>query len=106
IESSGAMGAAKAAEAFGTMSILSSVTHPGLEEIAAETKHPKIFQLYVRGDRDWIKDHVVRAIEHGYHAFCLTLDTAIYSRRERDLIKRYVPTARRTAGGMEFQAGM
>ena len=37
--------------------------------------------------------YVSRAIAHGYAAFCLTVDTAHYSRRERDLAKRYV-TAR------------
>jgi glycolate oxidase len=35
-----------------------------------------------------------------------TVDTAIYSRRERDIIKRYIPAARRTASGFEFQASM
>ena len=33
----------------------SSVTHPGLEEIAAATPGPKIFQLYVRGDKAWVR---------------------------------------------------
>ena len=101
----GSMAVAKAAESFGTVSYLSSVTHPGLEEIAEATGHPKVSQLYVRGDRDWVADEVRRAIANGYTAFCLTVDVALYSRRERDLIKRYVPTARRaSAAGMEYQA--
>ncbi len=103
----GAMSVAKAAEAFGVVSFLSSVTVPGLEEIAAETGHPKIYQLYVRGDRDWVADHARRAIEHGYTAFCLTVDVAIYRRRERDIIKRYMPAGRRRGTeGWEFQAGL
>ncbi len=101
----GAMAVAKAAEAFGTVSYLSSVTQPGLEAIADATGHPKVYQLYVRGDRDWVADVARRAIAHGYCAFCLTVDVALYSRRERDLIKRYVPTARRSsAEGMDWQA--
>ena len=103
----GSMEVAKAAESFGVASYLSSVTVPGLEEVAAETGHPKIYQLYVRGDRDWVADYVRRAIEHGYAAFCLTVDVALYSRRERDIIKRYVPGGRRNAlDGWEFQAGL
>jgi len=102
----GAMSVAKAAEQFGVVSILSSVTVPGLEEVAAGTKHPKVYQLYVRGDRKWVEDHVRRAVAHGYRAFCFTVDTAIYSRRERDLIKRYTPGGRRRAEGMDHQASM
>ena len=103
----GSMEVAKAAETFGVVSYLSSVTLPGLEEVAAETAHPKIYQLYVRGDRPWIADYVRRAVEHGYTAFCLTVDVALYSRRERDLIKRYAPTARRRSmEGWEYQAGL
>ena len=102
----GALGVAKGAEKFGVMSFLSSVALPGLEDVAAGTRHPKIFQLYVRGDRAWVEDHVRRAIACGYHGFCFTVDTAIYSRRERDLIKRYTPTARRAAEGFDFQAAM
>ena len=103
----GSMEVAKAAETFGVVSYLSSVTLPGLEEVAAGTAHPKIYQLYVRGDRAWIADYVRRAVEHGYTAFCLTVDVALYSRRERDLIKRYAPTARRRSmEGWEYQAGL
>jgi glycolate oxidase len=86
--------------------MLSSVAQPGLEEVSTQTRHAKVYQLYVRGDRAWVEDYVRRAIEHRFAAFCFTLDTAIYSRRERDIIKRYTPAARRFASGFEFQAGM
>ena len=103
----GSMAVARAAEAFGTVSYLSSVTHPGLEAVAEGTGHPKVYQLYVRGGRDSVAEVAKRAISAGYVAFCLTVDVALYSRRERDLIKRYVPTARRSAGeGMEHQASL
>ena len=41
------------------MSMLSSATQPGLEDFGAATSHPKIYQiyqLYVRGDRDWVAE--------------------------------------------------
>lgn len=47
-----------------------------------------------QGER-WIEDHAERAIAAGFHAFCLTVDLAVYARRERDLAKRYVTTTRR-----------
>ncbi len=105
IDPGGAMSVAKAAEEFGVVSYLSSVTQPGLDEIAAETKHPKVFQLYVRGDRDWVADIANRAVDLGYVHFCLTVDVALYSRRERDVIKRYRPRARANEG-WEYQAAL
>ena len=103
----GSMAVARAAEAFGTVSYLSSVTHPGMEAVAEGTGHPKVYQLYVRGGRESVAEVARQAIAAGYAAFCLTVDVALYSRRERDLIKRYVPTARRSAGeGMEYQASL
>jgi isopentenyl diphosphate isomerase/L-lactate dehydrogenase-like FMN-dependent dehydrogenase len=97
--------AGRAASAFGVPIIVSSVTKPGLEEIAAATPGPKIFQLYVRGDDDWVDDVVGRAVDAGYDAFCITVDTAAYSRRERDIVARFVKPWRTAATGHEFQAG-
>jgi isopentenyl diphosphate isomerase/L-lactate dehydrogenase-like FMN-dependent dehydrogenase len=57
-DAGGAATAGRAASAFGVPIMCSSVTHPGLEEIAAATPGPKIFQLYVRGDDAWVDDVV------------------------------------------------
>src|SRR5271163_2554466 len=64
----------------------------------------KIFQLYVRGDPDWVDDHVRRAIDNGYDAFCLTIDTDSYSRRERDIAKRHQRRRARAEEARLFQA--
>ncbi|MBV9859613.1 MAG: alpha-hydroxy-acid oxidizing protein [Alphaproteobacteria bacterium] len=81
---------AEATRAFGNGIILSSVSHPGLEKTAeAAGDGFKIFQLYVRGDAAWVDDHFRRAIDRGYDAFALTVDTDHYSRRERDIAKRH-----------------
>jgi glycolate oxidase len=96
-----------AAGRFGVAHMLSSVCDPGLEKVAeAAPEAARIFQLYVRGDEAWVDDHVARAIGCGYAAFCMTIDTAIYSRRERDLAKRHVVAGRRRASGREFQAAL
>jgi isopentenyl diphosphate isomerase/L-lactate dehydrogenase-like FMN-dependent dehydrogenase len=82
------------------------VCNPGLEAVAAAADNFRIFQLYVRGDDAWVDDHVERAMAHGYAAFCLTVDTAMYSRRERDLAKRFVKPWRARATGHDFQAAL
>jgi glycolate oxidase len=77
---------ARAASKFGVPIGVSSEAKPGLEEIGAAGPCPKIYQLYVRGDEAWI-DHVAeRAIKAGYTAFGFTIDSAYFSRRERDII--------------------
>jgi len=86
--------------------MLSSVCNPGLEATAAAADNFRIFQLYVRGDDAWVDDHVRRAKDHGYAAFCLTVDTASYSRRERDMIRRFVKPWRVRATGFDYQAGL
>jgi len=93
----------KAAARFGVMHMLSSTCHPGLEEVAAAVDYPKIFQLYVRGDSDFVEDHINRAIDAGYAGFCFTVDLDAYGRRERDLSKRYKTTSRKTASGEHHQ---
>jgi glycolate oxidase len=86
--------------------MLSSVCNPGLEAVAKAADNFRIFQLYVRGDDAWVDEHVKRARDHGYAAFCLTVDTATYSRRERDLAKRFVKPWRVRAAGFDYQAGL
>jgi len=105
-EAGGGASVAQAAGEFGVPMICSSVTQPGLEQVAAAGTGPKVFQLYVRGGDDFIDDHASRAIDAGYDQFCITVDTAHYSRRERDIAKRFRKPWRSNLGGTEFQAGL
>src|ERR1700755_475110 len=92
---------------FGAAHMLSSVSEPGLEKVAeAAPDALRIYQLYVRGDDAFVDDRIERAIGNGYAAFCLTVDTAHYSRRERDLAKRFVRANRRDVSGREFQMAL
>jgi isopentenyl diphosphate isomerase/L-lactate dehydrogenase-like FMN-dependent dehydrogenase len=103
----GAAPVTKAAAEFGVAHMLSSVCDPGLEGVAqAAPDALRIFQLYVRGDAAWVDDFVARAIANKYAAFCLTVDTAHYSRRERDIAKRHVTGGRRRATGRHFQEAL
>ena len=100
----GGAAVAEAAAAAGVAMMLSSASAPGLEATAeAGGDGMKIFQLYVRGDSDWVDDHVRRAIDAGYDAFCFTVDLDYYSRRERDLARRFVTTGRRNVSGEDHQ---
>jgi glycolate oxidase len=103
LEPGGGISAARGAARFGTATMLSSRTEPGLEAVAESSDGPKIFQLYVRGDRQWVDDHVRRAVQAGYLAVCLTVDLDHYGRRERDLAKRHVTTARKNVTGDDHQ---
>ncbi|MCZ6627770.1 MAG: alpha-hydroxy acid oxidase [SAR324 cluster bacterium] len=103
----GGVTAAKASEEFGIPQILSSACNPGLEAVARAADNFRIYQLYVRGDAAFVDDHVHRAVDNGYTAFCLTVDTALYSRRERDIAKRFIkPWRNRNPVGMEYQAAL
>jgi len=107
IAEGGAAAAARAAAQFGVPHMLSSVCQPGLEETAAAAGNVRSFQLYVRGDDAWVDDFVRRAKDNGFTSFCLTVDVAAYSRRERDLVGRFVkPWRARAAEGAVFQSGL
>lgn len=102
----GGLTVAAGAGLAGVPFILSSVSEAGIERTAAAATGCKIFQLYVRGDAAFVDDHARRATAAGYDAFCITVDSAIYSRRERDIANRFAKPWRARSSGMEFQAAL
>lgn len=109
-EAGGGISVARAAKDYGILQILSSSCSPDYEAVAQGVPGPRIYQLYLTGDQDWMDDHIRRAIDAGYTGFCLTADTQVYSRRERDVMKGYVPMSGRSAsaanGDFSHQASM
>ena len=101
-----AVASTTAATEFGIMHAVSSVTEPALEETAAATSTPKIFQLYVHGDMKWTEDIIGRVKKAGYTALALTVDVAHYSRRERPMMTRYRPPTRRIPPDRKYQASL
>lgn len=97
---------AKAAEEFGTINFVSSVTQPSFQEIAAASKSVKVFQLYLRGDLKWVEEILHGVKSAGYVALCLTLDTAHYSRRERQMMNRWLPPSKQVESNRLFQAAL
>ena len=99
----GGVAPTRAAARTGVIHMLSSVCAPGMEIIAKAADYPKFFQLYVRGDKQWVDDTLKKALACGYRAICLTVDRATYGRRERDIAKGHSPTARKNAASESFQ---
>jgi len=102
----GMLPAAKAAADFDISIFKSSVAIPDVEEAAEKSGADLIFQLYVRGDQNWINDYIDRVETSGYTGFCLTVDTAHYGRRERDKVKSFTPLQRSHVSGVNYQAAL
>jgi L-lactate dehydrogenase (cytochrome) len=77
--------AARAAEKFGIPFTLSTMSICSIEDIAAHTKAPFWFQLYMMRDRDFIERLIDRAKAANCGALVLTLDLQILGQRHKDL---------------------
>ncbi|HET9068829.1 MAG TPA: alpha-hydroxy acid oxidase, partial [Amaricoccus sp.] len=77
--------AAQAAEEFGVPFCLSTMSIASIEDVAANTKRPFWFQLYVMRDRGFIENLIDRAKAAGCSALVLTLDLQILGQRHKDL---------------------
>ena len=80
------LGACRAADKFGTLYSVSTMANTSLEDIAASTAGPKMFQIYILKDRELTREFVQRCKNSGYQALCLTVDTMVAGNRERDHI--------------------
>jgi glycolate oxidase len=96
----------RAASQFGTIPMVSSITEPALEESAVSAEGPKVFQLYVRGDFDWIKSILARVKQAGFISLALTVDSAYYGIRERQLMNRYVPPSVKVQKNRNLQSAI
>ncbi|MEO5766320.1 MAG: alpha-hydroxy acid oxidase, partial [Casimicrobiaceae bacterium] len=76
---------ARAAEAFGIPFTLSTMSICSIEDIAAHTKAPFWFQLYVMRDRDFVEGLIDRAKAARCGALVLTLDLQVLGQRHKDL---------------------
>jgi L-lactate dehydrogenase (cytochrome) len=81
----GELAVARAAERAGLPYALSTLGTRSIEEVAAVSSARLWFQVYVWRDRALVADLVHRAAASGYEALCLTVDTAVFGRRERDV---------------------
>ncbi|MGL6071978.1 alpha-hydroxy acid oxidase [Craterilacuibacter sp.] len=76
---------ARAAEKFGIPFTLSTMSICSIEDVAAATRQPFWFQLYVMRDRGFIRALIQRAKAAKCSALVLTLDLQILGQRHKDL---------------------
>jgi L-lactate dehydrogenase (cytochrome) len=74
---------ARAAEKFGLWCGISSLATVSIEEIAALTSGPKMFQLYVHKDQGLNRSMIQRCKAAKFDAIALTVDTIVGGKRER-----------------------
>ena len=77
--------AARAAGTAGIAYTLSTLSGCALEDVAAASKGPRWYQLYLIGGRDCTLSAIERARAAGFSALVVTIDTPVAGLRERDL---------------------
>ena len=77
--------AAGAAGAAGIAYALSTLSGCRLEDVAAASKQPLWYQLYLIGGRDCALSAIERAKAAGFSALVVTIDTPVAGMRERDI---------------------
>jgi L-lactate dehydrogenase (cytochrome) len=74
---------ARAAEKYGLWFGISSLATVSIEETAALTKGPKLFQLYVHKDKGLNRSMIERCQAAKFDCIALTVDTIVSGKRER-----------------------
>ena len=92
--------AARAAGAAGIGYTLSTLSGCCLEDVAAASKAPVWYQLYLLGGRDCALSAIERARVAGFLALVVTIDTPVAGMRERDLRNRVKELLSRKLGMM------
>ena len=81
----GEIKAARAAEKFGIPFILSTMSICSMEDVAAATTAPFMYQLYMMRDREAMANMIERARQVKCSALVLTLDLQVIGQRHKDL---------------------
>lgn len=80
----------------GTVYILSMAATTSLEDVAAEAPdNPRWMQLYIQADHGLTRDACARAVDAGYRALVVTVDSPVTTRRSR-----FEPSAFSVPAGM------
>jgi L-lactate dehydrogenase (cytochrome) len=81
----GELAVARAAARAGLPYTLSTLSTRSIEEVRAVSDGRLWFQVYAWRDRGLVREMVERAAAARYEALVLTVDTAVFGRRERDV---------------------
>tara|TARA_R110002072_G_scaffold86774_25_gene195976 strand:- start:18404 stop:19552 length:1149 start_codon:yes stop_codon:yes gene_type:complete len=91
---------ARAADRFGVWFGISSLATHSIEEVAALTAGPKLFQLYVHKDNGLNAAMIERCQASGFDALALTVDTIVSGKRERCLRSGFTTPPRFSASSL------
>mgnify|MGYP001260140808 CR=1 FL=1 len=94
---------AKASAAEGLLMFVSSAARLTLEQIAEAASGPKIFQQYLYRDPELSLEFANRATEAGYKAICITVDSKVKPKRERNIRNKYVSVSPPNYDGMKLK---
>ncbi len=81
----GELAVARAAQRAGLPYTLSTLSTRSIEEVRAASNGRLWFQVYAWRDRGLVQEMIERAAHERYEALVLTVDTAVFGRRERDV---------------------
>ena len=98
----GELATARAAGAMGTVMLLSSGSTYTLEEVSEAASGPIWFQQYLYKDRGLTKSMAQRAQDAGYTGLCITLDSTIRAKRERNIRNSYTSSPSPNYAGLEL----
>ena len=98
----GELATARAAGAMGTVMLLSSGSTYTLEEVSEAASGPIWFQQYLYKDRGLTKSMAQRAQDAGYTGLCITLDSTIRAKRERNIRNSYTSSPSPNYTGLEL----
>jgi L-lactate dehydrogenase (cytochrome) len=99
----GAIAAARAADEAGVGFCLSTMSTSSIEEAAAASQRPILFQLYVMKDRGLAKSMIERAKASGCSALVLTVDLQVQGQRDRDVRNGLtIPPTFRLSSALDF----
>ena len=80
----------RAVGSAGILMVVSSASTYTMEEIAQDATGPIWFQQYLYKDQGLTREMAHRAEEAGYAAICITLDSKVRTKRERNIRNQYV----------------
>ena len=90
----------RAADKFGLWCGISSLATVSIEEVAALTQGPKMFQLYVHKDQGLNRSMIERCQAAKFDAIALTVDTIVGGKRERCLRSGFSSPPKFTASSL------
>jgi isopentenyl diphosphate isomerase/L-lactate dehydrogenase-like FMN-dependent dehydrogenase len=88
----GALGAARAAADSGIAAMCGMLVSEPWEDLAATAPQRNFFQLYVCGDRDWLREVITRVEAAGFAGIVVTADTPMIGRRDRAMTSDFTWT--------------